>query len=362
MVRLWLLAAVVLSASYVFSQPGATQLNMDTCYGVLADYMICTNQVVKKVNKERGDDYHDYNWEMFYCKLHTDIEECENQLLGVSGPEDEVTAIRDMRLKNFLSQDFSDEEWQSENCTVVKAYNARLERGDQESVIWSERDSCNKEIAEYMNCDMQASNNFQAVLDAGDDGRPDWFERKFCNYITAWVEDCGKKLLSEEVTEAKAAAIWDMQINLLEMEKWEKWDSEKCPAVKTRPGDKRKKNEEKCKKRMAMLEGTIITSPGYPAHYLPNVTEEYVFEVRAGKRIQVEFTDFILEDKCGGECAFDWVKVMDDGDGPDHILLDKTCSADKPKVFTSKSNKIKVFFQTDSSLEEKGWAMNCKEV
>ena len=37
----------------------------------------------------------------------------------------------------------------------IRAYNARLERGDQESVIWSERDSCNKEIAEYMNCDMQ---------------------------------------------------------------------------------------------------------------------------------------------------------------------------------------------------------------
>ena len=45
-------------------------------------------------------------------------------------------------------------------------------------------------------------------------------------------QDCGKQLVVEGVTEAKVAAIWDMEINLYEMEIWSEWDSDKCPGVK----------------------------------------------------------------------------------------------------------------------------------
>ena len=55
-----------------------------------------------------------------------------------------------------------------------------------------------------------------------------------------------------------------------------------------------------------------------------------------------------------------------DGDGseddPEDTLLDKTCSSDKPEVFTSLSNKIKIYFKTDESVQKRGWVMNYKEV
>ena len=108
------------------------------------------------------------------------------------------------------------------------------------------------------------------------------------------------------------------------------------------------------------MTGTIITSPGYPSGYLPDVFESYTVDVPAGKRIKVEFTDFHLEDKCNGECVFDWVRVMN-GVAED-VLMEKTCSSDKPAVFTSKSNKITIYFKADSSVEEKGWALNWMEV
>ena len=116
--------------------------------------------------------------------------------------------------------------------------------------------------------------------------------------------------------------------------------------------------------------GTTLTSPGYPVGYLPNVSRTYPIEVPEGKKIEVRFLDIDLENRCDGECLFDWVKVMDeedaDGDGAEDdeedILLDKSCYNDKPAVFTSLSNKIMVYFKTDESVQKKGWMLNWKEV
>ena len=98
----------------------------------------------------------------------------------------------------------------------------------------------------------------------------------------------------------------------------------------------------------------------YPSNYLPDVYESYTIDVPAGKLIKVEFTDFDLEEACNGECVFDWVRVMN-GEAED-VLMEKTCSQDKPDVFTSKSNKITIYFKTDSSGEERGWELNWMEV
>ena len=93
-------------------------------------------------------------------------------------------------------------------------------------------------------------------------------------------------------------------------------------------------------------------------------------EVSEGKLMKIKFTDFELEPSCNGSCVFDYVMIMDgeddDGDGigddEGDELLRKTCSDNIPLPFTSKSNKIKMFFKTDGSVEKKGWRMVYSEV
>merc|ERR1719392_332981 len=70
---------------------------------------------------------------------------------------------------------------------------------------------------------------------AGEDGRPDWFARKNCNYLTATIEDCYGKMIGDCATEEEVNELRDEVIpGVLEQlsESDEKWDSEKCPAVK----------------------------------------------------------------------------------------------------------------------------------
>merc|ERR1719392_527580 len=70
---------------------------------------------------------------------------------------------------------------------------------------------------------------------AGEDGRPDWFARKNCNYLTATIEDCYGKMIGDCATEEDVNELRDEVIpGVLEQlsESDEKWDSEKCPAVK----------------------------------------------------------------------------------------------------------------------------------
>ena len=94
----------------------------------------------------------------------------------------------------------------------------------------------------------------------------------------------------------------------------------------------------------------------------------YDIEVSEGKLMEIEFTDFDLEEPyhCtiydNYRCTFDFVMVHDgeDADGHgvgDDILLPKTCNNTVPAPFRSKSNKVQVHFKTDRAIQKKGWRL-----
>ena len=78
-------------------------------------------------------------------------------------------------------------------------------------------------------------------------------------------------------------------------------------------------------------------------------------EVERGQRILINFVDFYLEGNfLGDSCPYDYVRIQDD-DGT--ILLDKTCSSNKPPDIVSRTNRAEVIFRTDSSVQFRGWKL-----
>ena len=117
----------------------------------------------------------------------------------------------------------------------------------------------------------------------------------------------------------------------------------------------------------AQSEAKVLTSPGFPGDYPPNLQEKYPLVVSEGKTMQISFTDFELEGSCSGNCTFDYVMITEDnhGDGDEDdidLLMPRTCSNNIPPYITSKSNKAVVHFITDDEVELKGWRLLYSEV
>ena len=100
-------------------------------------------------------------------------------------------------------------------------------------------------------------------------------------------------------------------------------------------------------------------SPGYPGNYPHNRDETFTQLAAEGKTIQVTFKNLDIE--YDSRCAYDFV-MAEDGDGTE--LMAKTCGSrtPPPAPFTSRTNKVKVVFHSDSTGNRKGFLLNWIEV
>ena len=101
----------------------------------------------------------------------------------------------------------------------------------------------------------------------------------------------------------------------------------------------------------------LVTSPNYPQNYPASQFKEYPIKVSDGYVVEIVFSDFNLEDKTA--CSADWVQIMD-GDGTE--LLKKSCGTTKPAKITSKTNRVKINFKSDSTYHYKGFRAEWKAV
>lgn len=100
-----------------------------------------------------------------------------------------------------------------------------------------------------------------------------------------------------------------------------------------------------------------ITSTNYPGNYDNNLNQNYPIIATPGKIIKVTFVDFDVEDD--STCRYDHVTATD-GDGTE--LMAKTCGAQTPPPFTSKTNKVNFHLKTDYSVRRKGFRVTWEEV
>ena len=101
------------------------------------------------------------------------------------------------------------------------------------------------------------------------------------------------------------------------------------------------------------FEGTI-TSPNYPSDYLDNTKCENFIHVGFNKTIRITFKDFKTES------GSDHLSFFDYGNGKYEQA--KTFSGDVlPESFTSTSNKMKIIFTTDHSIQYRGFELTYTE-
>ena len=90
----------------------------------------------------------------------------------------------------------------------------------------------------------------------------------------------------------------------------------------------------------------IIISPNYPANYPDDTDKEYLLSVDEGSSIELNFTEFKIEQH--RTCNYDWVQV-EDKDGTE--LLPKSCGDTIAKTVTSNTNQITIKFHSDKAYK-----------
>lgn len=106
-----------------------------------------------------------------------------------------------------------------------------------------------------------------------------------------------------------------------------------------------------CKYEVSSPNGQIF-SPNYPDYYPPKKDCVWHFTTTPGHRIRLVFNVFDIEPH--QECAYDHI-VIYDGDSPESYALGRFCGAKLPHPLSSTSNEMYMAFNTDSSVQRKGF-------
>ena len=101
----------------------------------------------------------------------------------------------------------------------------------------------------------------------------------------------------------------------------------------------------------------VVTSPNHPDNYPNNLQRTNRIEVEEGLIVEMQFTAF--EVQFSSPCSFDYVTIKN-GDGT--ILMEKTCGSSLPAAVTSTSNRVEIYFHTDSSRSYSGWRLTWRAV
>ena len=98
-------------------------------------------------------------------------------------------------------------------------------------------------------------------------------------------------------------------------------------------------------------------STNHPTNYPNNLQQTNTIEVEEGMVVEMQFTAFDVESH--STCSYDHVTIKN-SDGT--TLLEKTCGPSLPAAVTSTSNRVEVYFHTDSSGSKSGWRLTWRAV
>ena len=113
----------------------------------------------------------------------------------------------------------------------------------------------------------------------------------------------------------------------------------------------------------------VVTSPNHPDLYPDNLDKTQTIEVESGKILRLEFTSFDVYGVPSACESGDYVRITD-GDGT--TLMDNSCGYSfldpsssyyfLPPIITTRSNRVEIFFHTDSSRTDPGWSLSWSAV
>ena len=82
-----------------------------------------------------------------------------------------------------------------------------------------------------------------------------------------------------------------------------------------------------------------------------------IIDVEEGLVVAMQFTAFNVEPCL--YCACDHVTIKNSGES---TLMEKTCGSSLPAAVTSTSNRVEIYFHTDSGWSESGWRLTWRAV
>jgi len=101
-----------------------------------------------------------------------------------------------------------------------------------------------------------------------------------------------------------------------------------------------------------------LASPNYPGDYDNNLRCVYVIEVEAGRRVELTFADFSLENQ--NTCRWDAL-VVDIGDGINCHM--KMCGSEYPAAsLVSIGNKMELTLISDGSVTDRGFMADYRAI
>ncbi|KAH0623682.1 hypothetical protein JD844_006723 [Phrynosoma platyrhinos] len=101
-----------------------------------------------------------------------------------------------------------------------------------------------------------------------------------------------------------------------------------------------------------------FSTPLYPSNYPSNSRCVWDIQVAENHQVELLFEDFVLE--ITSRCIFDFIEIFD-GISSTAPSLEKTCYKAK-KLYVSSSNKMRVVFASDSSVNDRGFYAVYREV
>lgn len=111
-----------------------------------------------------------------------------------------------------------------------------------------------------------------------------------------------------------------------------------------------------CGGRFFSLSGTVH-SPGWPSDYPNSRNCTWIIIAEHGKQVELTVQSFDLENQYWCNNRYDFLEIRN-GDSLDSPLIGRFCSNDIPKTFRSLTNKILIFFKSDSSIRAGGFAID----
>ena len=101
----------------------------------------------------------------------------------------------------------------------------------------------------------------------------------------------------------------------------------------------------------------MVTSPNHPNNYPNNLRRTNTIEVEEGLIVVMQFTAFHVD--FSSTWCDDYVTIKN-GDGT--TLMEKTCGSSLPAAVTSTSNRVEIYFHTDSIDSYSGWRLTWRAV
>lgn len=112
-----------------------------------------------------------------------------------------------------------------------------------------------------------------------------------------------------------------------------------------------------CSHRYHSLSGFIMT-PNYPQNYDASSHCEFLITMDSGNLIDLTIMDF--ETEYHPNCYLDTIKIYDGEIASEDKLLLRHCGEQMPNqtTFKSSDNKMLITFETDGSIQKRGFKAN----